>query len=480
MSELLLIPQPASIERDPPGGAPFPLRPGLSIVVARGGEHGEWVAAVQLQAAVRAHGIDAPIQPQIRCQDSSGSIILAVAGRDEAVFPDVAPAAAALDGGAGEGYTLCVDERRIVLWGGTPAGVARGVQTLCQVLAGSGRSVDALRIVDAPAMRWRGVMLDVSRAKVPTLDTLKRVVDMISFYKLNMLQLYVEHTFASRRHPEIGRGWGALTPEELVALDHYCVDRYVELVPCLQSFGHMRRILELPRYTHLAESKELWSLTPADDGTYTLLDDLYADFLACFSSRFFNICCDETYDLGTGRSKAAAAREGLGRVYLGHIKRACELATAYGRTVMVWGDIFLHHPELVGEIPDDAIILNWWYEAADEYPQCDVFGKAGIHQMVCPGTSSWNSLFPRLDNARANIRNFVAAGRRAGAHGVLTTDWGDNGHPNLLGTSWYGYAYGGAEGWSPGLLTDEQFERRFASLHVGIAESTSVLEAGVT
>ncbi|HWE63285.1 MAG TPA: family 20 glycosylhydrolase, partial [Chloroflexota bacterium] len=201
--------------------------------------------------------------------------------------------------------------------------------------------------------------------------------------------------------------------------------------------------------------------------SYTLLDDLYADFLACFSSRYFNVCSDETYDLGTGRSKDLAAQEGMGRLYLGHIKRLHELATRYDRTMMVWDDIFLHYPELLHQIPSDAIMLNWEYEAAADYPQVEGFHQAGLRQIVCPGTSSWNTLFPRLANARGNIRNFIAAGSRVGAIGVLTTDWGDGGHYNMLGLSWYPYAYSAAEGWGPRRLEDEQFERRFAALSFG-------------
>ncbi|MGH2409815.1 MAG: family 20 glycosylhydrolase, partial [Chloroflexota bacterium] len=214
-----------------------------------------------------------------------------------------------------------------------------------------------------------------------------------------------------------------------------------------------------------------------DPGTYELLDDLYADHLACFRSRYFNVCSDETYDLGTGKSQVAAEREGKGRLYLGHILRLHELAAKYGRTMMVWDDIFRHYPELVAEIPKDVILLNWAYEAKDEYPQVNGFHEAGLRQMVCPGTSSWNSLFPRLANARVNIRNFVASGRRVGAMGVLNTDWGDHGHPNLLGESWYGYAYGAAEGWTPGVLSDDDFEHRFTQIQFGPVEGEAALTA---
>ncbi|HKC75412.1 MAG TPA: hypothetical protein VKF37_14620 [Chloroflexota bacterium] len=127
-------------------------------------------------------------------------------------------------------------------------------------------------------------------------------------------------------------------------------------------------------------------------------------------------------------------------------------------------------------------MMNWLYEAAPAYPQVEGFRDVGLQQIVCPGTSSWNTLFARLANARGHIRNVVAAGRRVGALGVLTTDWGDDGHPNLPASSWYGYAYTALEGWSPSQLdvdehVPEEFERRFAHLFFGREEAGPALEA---
>lgn len=476
MSVPSILPQPVTL--DPiPGAEAFPLRSGISIVVAYGADRGEWLAAEDVQAAIQAQGVEAPIQPQLHCPVTQNTLVLAVRGRDEARFPDAPPPSEWPEGDSPEAYTLSVEGARVVLWGAGPAGLVQGTRTLRQLIAGADLVIPAVRIADAPALAWRGVMLDISRGRVPTLETLYRIVDVISAYKINMLQLYTEHTFTFRRHPTIGQGWGALTPAELIALDTYCRDRYVELVPCLQSFGHMRKILELPEYAHLAESDQLWGLAPTDPGTYELLNDLYADHLACFRSRYFNVCSDETYDLGTGKSRDAAEREGKGRLYLGHILRLHELAAQYGRTMMVWDDIFLHYPELVAEIPKDTILLNWAYEAKDDYPQVNGFHEVGLRQMACPGTSSWNSLFPRLANSRVNIRNFVEAGRRVGAMGVLNTDWGDHGHANLPGESWYGYAYGAAEGWTPGVLSDDDFEQRFTQIQFGSVEGDAALGA---
>jgi hypothetical protein len=89
------------------------------------------------------------------------------------------------------------------------------------------------------------------------------------------------------------------------------------------------------------------------------------------------------------------------------------------------------------------------------------FAEHGLAFWVCPGTSSWNSLFPRVENSRLNVARYAAAGRRHGAQGLLVTDWGDFGHYNLLGGSWYGYAWAAQQAWS-GDTQQAGFDRAFA------------------
>src|SRR5690606_32733052 len=130
-------------------------------------------------------------------------------------------------------------------------------------------------IDDAPDFAKRGIMLDVSRGKVPTLETLCGLVDLCARMKLNVLMLYVEHTFRFRRHPKIGEGASPLDAETLRALDTYAAAQHVELVPNLQSLGHMEHVLKHREYHDLAETEARWTLACAEPGTYRLLADLY-------------------------------------------------------------------------------------------------------------------------------------------------------------------------------------------------------------
>jgi hexosaminidase len=360
---------------------------------------------------------------------------------------------------ARDAYRLRVRTSGIELSAPSPSGLRHGLQTLAQ-LASRGSRIVATEILDQPDFRDRGLMLDVSRGKVPTRKTLEDLVDLCCRLRLNVLMLYVEHTFDFRRHPEIGANASPLDAETLLALDAYAAERGVELVPCLQSLGHMERILSLDRYAHLAESDRLWSVSPELPATYALLGDLYDEFLPLFRSKRLNANCDEPFDLGKGRSAAVAKRLGTGGVFAAHIEKLRRLAQGHGKQLMIWADFALATPEHIDSLDRDNVLLDWWYEAEFDADRIRKLRRKGFEVWGCPGTSSWNCLFPRIDNAARNVARWADAGRAHGAKGLLNTDWGDFGHYNALGVSFHGYAWGAQHAWS-GEPVQRDFDRAF-------------------
>jgi hypothetical protein len=178
---------------------------------------------------------------------------------------------------------------------------------------------------------------------------------------------------------------------------------------------------------------------------------MYDDLLPHFTSSLFNVGCDETWDLGKGRSKAVCEERGVTRVYLDFLLQIHELVKGHGRQMMFWGDIILHQPELISELPEDVIALEWGYEADHAFAErCKQFADAGVPFYVCPGTSSWNAVVSRTDNAMGNLRSAAEHGLAHGAIGYLNTDWGDHGHWQYQPTAYLGYAYGAAVSWAYG------------------------------
>ncbi len=320
-------------------------------------------------------------------------------------------------------------------------------------------SLPCLEIEDWPDFTNRGVLLDISRDKVPSMNTTIELVDRLASWKINQLQLYTEHTFAYQQHPGAWAEASPFTGQEILELDAYCRQRYIELVPNQNSFGHLEHWLKQPAYNHLAEAPQgfdfpwghqegPFSLCPLDPGSLILMEDLYDELLPHFSSRQFNVGCDETFDLGQGRSKAECERVGTGRVYLDFLLKIYNEVTKRGFRMQFWGDIIMAYPELVRELPKDCIALEWGYEADHPFDEHgEKFAQAGLSFYVCPGTSSWNSIAGRTDNCLGNLASAAENGIKHAADGYLITDWGDNGHWQALPVSYLGFAAGAAYAW---------------------------------
>lgn len=361
--------------------------------------------------------------------------------------------------GRAESYTLQIANGQIKVEGADAAGVFYGVCTLKQLLQQLGSKLPALFIEDTPDFPARGVMLDVSRDRVPTMETVYQLVDKLASWKINQLQLYMEHSFAYQNHSEVWADASPFTAQEILELDGYCRQRHIELVPNQNSLGHMERWLQHPRYQHLAERPEGFemhgrfrpasTLNPVDPASLELVFNLYDELLPHFSSRLFNVGGDEPWEFGTGKSKSVVDEKGSGRVYLDYLLALYKNVSGRGFQMQFWTDIIVKYPELVAELPRSMMIaMIWGYEAnepREEY--CRMVSESSVPFYVCPGTSSWNSLIGRTDNAMQNLLNAATYGHRYGATGYLITDWGDNGHWQVLATSYLGFAYGAGLAW---------------------------------
>ena len=344
-----------------------------------------------------------------------------------------------------EAYTLTVAVDLVTIKAEDVRGLFMGRATLRQLLIQGGGVIPCGRISDAPAFAHRGYMLDVSRGKVPTMETLLAFIELLSQFKYNHFQLYIEHTFAYPNHPTVWKDTSPFSVEEIRRLDAFCRERYIEFVPNQNSLGHMEQWLKHPEYARLAECPEgfqdPWTpdwrtpstLSPGIPESLQLISGLYAELLPNFSSGLFNVGCDEPFELGLGLSREECRRRGKGSVYLDWLLVLRRLCQDHGRKMLFWADIINEHPELVAELPKDMIPLEWGYEKGHPWDgHCARFAEAGLDFFVCPGTSTWNSLAGRTANALANLREAAEAGVRHGALGYLVTEWGDMGHRQFL------------------------------------------------
>ena len=391
---------------------------------------------------------------------------------------------------APQGYRLIVDDEAAELRHADDAGRRYGCRTVEQLRHPDG-TLPAVTVDDRPLFLTRAYMLDVSRDRVPTRPTLARLVGVLAECRYNQLQLYVEHTFAYPGHDEVWVDASPLDAGDLEWLDGLCLDAGIELVANQNCFGHMGPWLALDAYRGRAECPDGYEVAPGvrfppsvlaptqDNADFVL--GLVREQSSALTSTTVNIGCDETFELGLGVSRESVERDGRAKVYLDHLARIIDPLAAEGRMVQFWADIVAHHPERLGMLRTDGVVaLVWNYEGPDapvvELPEIvsdilatlqvdlnadprfstrlEPFASSGLTVWVAPGTSTWNSVVGRLDNAYANLLDAADAGHAAGAEGYLVTDWGDNGHHQPWTVSLGPIAYGAAMAWDASANSD--------------------------
>jgi hexosaminidase len=390
----------------------------------------------------------------VRCERSGGEIDSSGLAVREVIAPEEVCEA------GGEAYRLVVDASGARIAARTATGLRWGRSTLDQLRRKA--RIPCLVIDDAPRFAHRGVMLDISRDRMPTMATLFALVDHLAAWKMNHLQLYIEHALAYLGHDDVWRSASPITLEELSALDAYCTRQGIALNANQNCLGHFDRWLKHPRYAPLAEMAGghmvhggEWyvrpnTLCPIDPRVQPFLEDLLSQQLPRCSGDYANIGCDEPWDLGVGRNRANCETRTRGAVFSEHVAKVAAIVRRLGKKPQFWCD---PNPNEVGGLPQDLIALVWGYEDTEDFHSRTLAHRSsGREVWVAPGTSCWNSSTGRTWNRRGNLDLAV---RESEAVGFLSTAWGDGGHRQQWPITLFGFADSAMAAWSgPGHYDD--------------------------
>ena len=360
-----------------------------------------------------------------------------------------------------EGYELFIDNNQVVLAANTPQGLFYGKQSLIQLIRGAqNNTLQGLHIIDKPAVKYRGVMDDISRGPVPTLEYMKYQIRRFAELKINTLTYYTEHVVRTEKHPEFAPPGGALSIAEWKELSEYAKEYYIELIPNFQSLGHAEKVLLCPKFQNIAESNTMYALTKPE--TLEFMRDIYTEMSPAFESKFFHVNCDETFDIGRGPSSEKVKELGVGRVYTDYMNQLSSILKDNGKRMMMWGDIVLQHPEILDILPKETVMMTWEYSDYDSYSKwIDPFVEKGFDFIICPGVLNSSRISPNYKMAIPNIQKFIKQGIEKGAIGVLNTVW-DEGSLHTFDRDWYGVAYGAEHSWNPNKKELSDFDTRLS------------------
>jgi hexosaminidase len=396
------------------------------------------------------------------------------------IFTDAAPGATAMPAEmAAEGYVILPDpngphDAGLALTAQTSSGIFYALQTIKQLILGSGpaATLQLATIRDWPAMQYRGLHDDLSRGPIDTLDFQKKLIRTLAAYKENIYSPYFETTQAYPSNPMAAIPGASITPAEAQQLVAYARQFHITVIPEQEAFGHLRHMLTWEQYADVAETPHGAVLAPNQPGSIKLIDGMFKDLAAMYPGPFLHVGADETFELGTGRTRPDVDARGLAAVYLDYMQKIVTDLQPLNRKILFWGDIAQSAPALLKAMPqsfkDQTIVLAWGYSPQPKgfSSYLKPYSDAGFQLWISPSINNYRQVYPNQREALDDIQGFTRDGQKFGATGQLNTLWNDDGE-SLANMNWYGILFGAAAAWQPGESNIDTFKQSYGQVFHG-------------
>ncbi len=368
-----------------------------------------------------------------------------------------------------DSYVLNVEiaEKRLTIeYGGGVAVFLRGLaMSLSQLRDG----VTEKRISETPIFTLNGAMIDMSRNAVMNVNTVKFMLRKMALMGLNAFMLYTEDTYEIDGYPYFGYMRGRYTKEELRELDQYALNLGIELIPCIQTLGHLATHLKWAASTAYKDSTG--NLFPGIDATYDFIDAMLDTVSECFTTKRIHIGMDETHELGRGRTLTLNGYRNPRELYIEHLGRVAQMVKKRGLRPMMWSDmtmLFAAVGDTVGKhgydmrneysdkmrahIPEELEQVFWDYYNSDEkFYQSNVENHRkylGNCTMFAGGVWTWSGYSALLKRSLEFTIPALNVCKKEGVKEVIATVWHNGAESNLItslaGIAWYAdYSYKG-------------------------------------
>lgn len=288
-----------------------------------------------------------------------------------------------------------------------------------------------------------GIMLDCSRNAVMKVDHIEKWLRQLTLLGYNMVMLYTEDTYELPDEPYFGYQRGAYSQSEIRQIDAYAARLGIEIVPCIQTLGHLEKIL---RYHAYAKVRDTYSvLLVGEEETYALIEKMIAFWKdACRTDRI-HVGMDETHDLGRGRYLDMHGYRNGFDLFNEHLSNVVELCRAKELKPMIWSDMYFRlgnknqsyydastviPDEVVQQIPQDVELVYWDYYHKDTAFYTDWIARhrtLGKEPVMASGIWTWNKYWYDHRTTEASAGACIEACRECNLKELFFTMWGDNG-----------------------------------------------------
>ncbi len=314
---------------------------------------------------------------------------------------------------------------------------------------------DNCEIKEKPTFDLCGPMLDLSRGGIMRTEAVKKYIDRTAALGLNMLMLYTEDIYELDGYPMFGYLRGRYSEKELKEIDDYAFEMGVELIPCIQTLGHLQNYIKWGEASEFAENRSV--LLPDEEKTYKFIEAEIKTMRRCLRSDRIHLGMDEAVGLGTGKYLQKHGFENKLDIFNKHLEKVLEIAKKYNYSTMIWGDMYFsetddnyyYEPDAV--IPQNAIdkaptepdLVFWDYYHTDY----DYYDKKFEQYARFPNTSSfaggvwtWDGFAPNFRYTYDSMKPALQCCIDRGIKTVIATMWENGGTETNLFDAFDGLA----------------------------------------
>ncbi|WP_028543827.1 beta-N-acetylhexosaminidase [Paenibacillus taiwanensis] len=331
---------------------------------------------------------------------------------------------------------------------------------------------------EEPQFTYNGTMFDASRNAVPNLHMIKQTLRSMALMGLNGLMLYTEDTYEIKERPYFGYMRGRYTAAELREIDEYAAQFGIEVIPCIQTLGHLAQALKWDSMLELRDTEDV--LLAHYEDTYVFIEQMFKAVSDSVRSKRIHIGMDEAFGLGLGRYLIKNGFRERFDIMNEHLAKVLELTKKYGLEPMMWSDMYFHllmkdgghyydgevdfTAEVVSQIPKGVRFVYWDYYHNDQAFYEDFIDKhrqLGSEPVFAGGIWTWGSISPNYGKTWENTNPALLACKAKGVKEVFATAWGDNGQETNLMTTLLGLQLFAEHGYTSGDVDDNRLKERF-------------------
>lgn len=339
----------------------------------------------------------------------------------------------------GEELSLLMDGERLTVEAPDISAAARGLfLAACALRDGE----DIPELHQTRHIASCGMMLDMSRGGVMTVEAVKGMIDAHAALGLNLMMLYTEDTYTVLEAPYLGYLRGRYTEKELREMDDYAAESGVELVPCVQTLAHLEQFLQWDVNRDIKDNDCVLMID--EPKTYAWIRAALTALRRCFRTNRIHIGMDEAHGVGLGEYYQKHGAVNRFELLNRHLNRVVDICKELGFKPIMWSDMFYRLgsknndyydtdavvPEsAIAQIPDVALCY-WDYYHTDEpfyAGMLEGHRKMGKEVVFAGGIWTWSGILPHVRKTNATMYPALRACLKAGIGTVLATSWGDDG-----------------------------------------------------